>query len=294
MPLPSSIKRRRVALPASGVEIALLDWGGTGPLALLHHANGFCGAMWSLVADLLQPHFRVVAMDARGHGDSSRPRDEDAYRWSRFAEDILGVARILAPEAPGARVALGLGHSFGGTSMLAAAADAPGLFERIVAVDPVVIPPSLLAEPRRERPRGLAEGARRRRGVFASRAEARSKWEGRDFFARWDARALDLYVEEGLRDRADGKVELKCAPEMEATVFEATGAFDVFERVASITAPVLLLWAARGNFSRSVYESLLERMPRGRVETVDAGHLAPMEQPRLVSDAVLRFTSESL
>jgi hypothetical protein len=43
-----------------------------------------------------------------------------------------------------------------------------------------------------------------------------------------------------------------------------------------------------------VYESLVERMSRARVETVDAGHLVPMEQPRLVSDAVLRFTSEPL
>jgi pimeloyl-ACP methyl ester carboxylesterase len=282
-----------VALPASGVEIALLDWGGTGPLALLHHANGFCGAMWGLVAEALQPHFRVVAMDARGHGDSSRPREEGAYDWNRFPEDILGVARVLAPEAPGARVALGLGHSFGGTSMLAAAAGAPGLFGRIVAVDPVIVPPSALAAPSERRP-SLAEGARRRRGLFASRAEARSKWKGRDFFARWDARALDLYVEEGLRDRADGKVELKCAPEVEAAIFEATGVFDIFEKVASLSAPALLLWAARGSFSRSVYESLVERMPHGRVETVDAGHLVPMEQPRLVSDAVLRFTSESL
>ena len=294
MSLPASIQRRRLTLPASGIEIALLDWGGTGPLALLHHANGFCGAMWSLVAEALQPHFRVVAMDARGHGDSSRPRGDGAFFWSRFAEDILGVARILAPEAPGARVALGLGHSFGGTSMLAAAARAPGLFERIVAVDPVVIPSGVLTMPAATRPRGLAEGARRRRGVFASRAEARSWWEGRDFFARWDARALDLYVEEGLRERADGKFELKCAPEVEATIFEASGAFDLFELVPSVTAPTLLLWAAQGSFPRSVYESLVERMSRARVETVDAGHLVPMEQPRLVSDAVLRFTSEPL
>ena len=294
MSLPSHVQRRRLRLQASGVEIALLDWGGEGPLALLHHANGFCGAMWGLVAELLQPHFRVVAMDARGHGDSSRPRGEEAYRWDRFAEDVLGVATALAHEAPGGRVALGLGHSFGGTSIIAAASRAPGLFERVVVADPVVLSPPSVALPEEARGRGrdLAKGARRRRAVFASRAEARAAWEARDFFAAWDPRALDLYVEEGLRRREDGRFELKCEPDVEATVFDSSGAFDIFALAPAVTAPTLILWASRGNFPRLIYEALAGRMQRAHVEAVDAGHLIPMERPELVSEAALRFAKE--
>ena len=40
----ADVIRRRVSL-ASGLEIALLDFGGDGPLALLHHANGFCAGL---------------------------------------------------------------------------------------------------------------------------------------------------------------------------------------------------------------------------------------------------------
>lgn len=178
--------------------------------------------------------------------------------------------------------------------MIAAAARAPGLFERLVLVDPVVLPPPSVEIPPEARGRGrqLAEGARRRRSVFASRADARESWLSRDFFAAWDPRALDLYVAEGLRSRDDGRVELKCAPEVEATVFEASGAFDVFALAPAVGIPVLLLWAARNSFPRALHEALVARLPRGRLEAADAGHLIPMERPELVSQAVLRFARE--
>jgi pimeloyl-ACP methyl ester carboxylesterase len=158
--------RRRITLEASGVEIALLDWGGDGPLALLHHANGFCAATWALVAERLRPHFRVVAMDARGHGHSTKLADETAYAWPRFGEDAAAVARSLAADHPDGRIALGLGHSFGGTSLMLASAEVPDLFERLVLVDPVLPPPVVVEtsiDPTRaERGRGLAEGATQR------------------------------------------------------------------------------------------------------------------------------------
>src|SRR5258706_5837286 len=100
------VTRRRLALPEHGVEIALLDWGGSGPLALFHHANGFCAATLDLVARPLRRHFRVIGMDARGHGDSSRPgasfaqRAEgerrpsggEPYAWGEFGADLAAVA----------------------------------------------------------------------------------------------------------------------------------------------------------------------------------------------------------
>ena len=56
-------------------------------------------------------------------------------RWREFGADLAAVARALADEH-GERIALGLGHSFGGTSMLLAAAEEPALFERLVLADP--------------------------------------------------------------------------------------------------------------------------------------------------------------
>jgi pimeloyl-ACP methyl ester carboxylesterase len=294
----ADVRRRRVALP-SGIEIALVDFGGEGPLALLHHANGFCAGVWGLVADGLRRGFRVVAMDARGHGDSSKPEQPEAYRWACFTEDLLGVAGILAREraATGgaARVALGVGHSFGGTAMLMAASQRPELFERIALVDPVIPPPEArhVSPERRAHVGRLAGAARERNPVFASREAAQRSWAEKRFFSAWRPEALALYAAEGLRDRPDGQVELKCPGEAEAAIFEASGGLDVFGTAAGMTTPALFLWARRGDFPRAVYEKLASSMTRARVEDVDAGHLAPMERPDLVLEAVLRFVAES-
>ncbi len=283
------VTRRRITLD-SGLEIALLDWGGDGPLALLHHANGFCAGLWGLVAERLRPHFRLVAMDARGHGQSSKPRPDapQNYAWERFGEDAGEVARRLAAEH-GGRFALGLGHSFGGISLMLAAADAPGLFERLVLVDPVVASPRLFAgtTPISENNRDLAASARRRRQSFESRAEARDGWASRKAFAAWQPRALDLYAEYGLVDRAGGGVELACPGEIEAVTFEQARVFDVFPVAARVTTPALILCAEHGSFPRSAHDQMAARMRDARVIDAPAGHLVPMERPDLVVQAVL-------
>jgi pimeloyl-ACP methyl ester carboxylesterase len=286
--------RRRVTLPGSGIELALLDWGGPGPLALLHHANGFCAAVWGPVAEGLRELFRVVAIDARGHGDSAKPEGPDAYAWSRYAEDVLGVAEWCVAEQGQPRVALGIGHSFGGTALIGAAARRPELFERLLLVDPV-IPARGVAGRSQSRSSGnrLADYARRRRAVWPSRAAVLEAWRGKDFFAEWDPRALALYVEAGFRDRPDGSVELACPGEVEAAIFEGGGAYaQPFEDARRVRAPTCILWATRGNFAREVYEDLAATLPDGRVEDVPAGHLVPMTHPGLVVEAALRFAGE--
>ncbi len=283
-------QRRSLALPERGVEIALLDWGGDRPLALLHHATGFSKGVWALVAEQLAPRFRVIAMDARGHGDSSQPEGAEAYLWSEFAHDLAAVAERLANEH--GPVALGMGHSFGGTAFLGAGKRRPELFGRMVLVDPVV--PSLasaVAPDPTGRGRSLAEGARRRRTEWPSRAEARANWARRAVFSAWQPEALDLYALDGLRERADGSVALKCPSAVEATVFEQGGKLDVPEIAHGHPVPTLWLHAAQGHFPLELCHRLAASMRDARVEKLEAGHLAVMERPDLVSEAALRFAA---
>lgn len=284
------VTRRRLPLPESGVEIALLDWGGQGPLALLHHANGFCAALWDLVARPLTRHFRVIGMDARGHGDSSAPAGDEFYRWASFAGDLVAVADALAAEHPDGRVHLGLGHSFGGTSMILASRDRPHLFEKLVLVDPV-LPPAIPDGMRAERVNSMADRARKRRRVFDDREDARASWQAKDLFAGWRPEAFDLYLAEGLRDLPDGKVELKCAPDVEAAIFQHGPGTDLAQAASQVPIPTCLLWATRGDFPRALYETIVAGMPHAEVRDVDAGHLVPMEHPELVVAAVLSFTA---
>jgi len=284
---------RRLALPERGVEIALLDFDGPGPLALAHHANGFCKGMWAEVAELLRGQLRVIAMDARGHGDSSRPEGPEAYRWHDFAADFAAVAARLAGEA-GYPLALGMGHSLGGTALLGAESLAPGHFERLLLLDPVTPPPGAPAPPERAaHVEGMASKALRRRADWPSRAEARAWFEERSLFDGWRPEALDLYVLDGLRDRVDGGVELKCPAAVEAATFSQGGGVDLLSWVRGLAPPTLWLWAERGNFPVPYYEVLAASMRAARVERITTGHLIPMERPDLVADAALRLLAES-
>jgi len=282
--------RRTFTLPRSGLDIAALDWGGEGPLALLHHANGFCKGVWGLVADALGQRWRVIAMDARGHGDSSKPDGHDAYAWDRFAEDLVAVAEQIVAES-GRQIALGIGHSFGGTAMIGAAARRADLFGRLLLVDPV-IPPTLAPELSAEREvhmRGLVDGARRRRAHWPSRDAARAWCAQRPLFAAWQPEAIELYLLDGMRARADGSLELKCPGAIEAAIFAGSWSTDIAALAPRVHTPALLLWAARGQFPRPLYETVAASMGLARVETVDSGHLVPMERPDLVAAAVERL-----
>jgi pimeloyl-ACP methyl ester carboxylesterase len=294
------VKRRRVELPGRGIETALIDWGGDGEIALLHHANGFCAGTWALLADRLRPRFRPIAFDARGHGDSTAPPPGDAYRWIEFVHDVVALAEILAGET-GAPIGYAIGNSFGGLVSAYAAGLRPDLFARIAMLDPVIVPgESRMEEMRAEMPRlagralrpgqnPMAEIAKRRQKVWPSRDLALEKWAGKDAFEGWDPRALRLYVDEGMRDRPDGQVELKCDPQVEASVFDAAGVLDLLEVADRIVAPTLPVRAGRGNFPMLVFREVVARLPNARLLELDVGHLMPMHDPPELAQALLDF-----
>ncbi len=281
-------RRRSLALPSRGVSLALLDWGGDGPLALLHHATGFCKAVWAPVAEALRAHFHVIALDARGHGDSTQLAGAAAYAWPEFGADLAAAAEALAAEL--GPVALGMGHSFGGTAMLAASRARPDLLRRLVLVDPVVPPPAAMLPPRAlDAPNPLAEGARRRRTEWPSLAEARESWGQRSVFKTWRPEVLDLYALDGLREHGDGRVTLKCPSAVEAAIFDQGRDLDVLELARGHPTPTLWIRAARGNFPAEWCRTLAGRMQACSYRDLDVGHLVVMEQPEVVVRETLRF-----
>ena len=280
------IRRRRVALPGRGVELGLVDWGGTGPLCLFSHANGFCADTFGVVAERLRERYHVVGFDSRGHGDSSKPEAPGAYEWEEFTLDVVAMAGFVLDEFSARRIALGVGHSFGGTCMVSAASRHPELFEKIALLDPVLLPPpGSFSWPAGQHP--MAERARKRTHVFESRDALRAKWAERGTFGDWDPRALELYLSGGFRDRRDGRVELKCPGEVEAAVYELGRNFDLMEQVRSLRTPTTLYFAEEGDFPRSRVDELASVAPCMVVHPLSAGHLLPMLIPDRVADELL-------
>jgi pimeloyl-ACP methyl ester carboxylesterase len=105
-----------------GVEIAFLDQGAGEPIVLVHGFASNAAVNWlnpGWIAALNRGGRRVIALDNRGHGASSKLYDPAAYHSAVMAQDVralldhLGVARAdVMGYSMGARIAafLALAH----------------------------------------------------------------------------------------------------------------------------------------------------------------------------------------
>jgi pimeloyl-ACP methyl ester carboxylesterase len=102
---------------------------GTGPILVLLHGFLGNGANWERCGylDALKQSFRLLIMDARGHGKSGKPREPEAYYTERRVEDVVAVV-----ESAGGGPAAFWGYSMGGRAGFGCMADAPEMFERII------------------------------------------------------------------------------------------------------------------------------------------------------------------
>jgi pimeloyl-ACP methyl ester carboxylesterase len=94
-----------------GVEIAFLDEGKGEPIVLVHGFASTAHVNWvypGWVAPLTKAGRRVIALDSRGHGGSSKFYDPAAYHSARMAEDV----RALLDHLDLARVDM-MGYSMG-------------------------------------------------------------------------------------------------------------------------------------------------------------------------------------
>ena len=99
-------------LDANGLRLHHLDWGeaaggpSAGRVVLLHgiRLHAHC---WNDFGRRFHRDYHVIALDARGHGDSGWAQDGD-YHLHSYYEDLKAVL-----DAEGAGPAILIGHSLG-------------------------------------------------------------------------------------------------------------------------------------------------------------------------------------
>ena len=292
---PKRWRIKNASVKDGTLTIAGWDFGGEGPLAFLHHANGMCAATWAQVAVALTANYHVLAMDARGHGDSDHLSVPDDYDWSYYVSDLIEVVGQVLDETGETTVALGIGSSFGGIITAAAQAEHGHLFERIVMLDPPIHPTKESAAAAgykmssdTSNNRGqLVKQTLRRRAVWESRDEARQAWQSKPLFAAWDTEAFDLYLAQGLGDTSDGRVALKCDPTVEAHIFATTGSLDVMNYAPRVNVPVHLVHAEHGFFAGEFFSGIAGLFPNAEFFQISAGHMLPLEVPGQVAEFLL-------
>ena len=259
----------------------------TMPTILLVHATGFHARCWDQVIARLEPGYRVLALDMRGHGRSG---NVPPYQWDAFAADLDAFC-----EALGIRDAVAVGHSMGGHCVTQVAGRRAGAFRSLLLIDPVIFEPEAYAD---DRYRGYEtvedHPVARRRERFEDWTDMRERLRDKGSYGLWDPAVFDDYCRYGVLPAADGEgVTLACPAEVEASVYINNTSTDVYSVIPAIDVPVTILRAPPRDpsaqqvmdFGKSPTDPNLHTHFRQATDVLlaDLTHFIPMQDPALVA-----------
>lgn len=261
---------RRTVRTSDGLELAVVEFGGTGrPILLVHGLMGRATTWWA-VARWLSAHGRVVGPDARGHG-----RSQAAGPWTtqRLVADLLDVVGQLAL-AP----AVVIGHSMGGLHGWQLAAANPELVLGVVVED-------MAPDYRGRSVQLVADWFGAMPTVFPSLAAVR------DAFG-WPWPSLGEYMAECVEERADGYHLLSRVQHAVAIAAE-WAEHDYRDSLRAVRCPVLLIEGEQGNTPPGQLAEVAAQMPNARhVRVPGTGHLVHADAPQAYRTAVEQFLAE--
>jgi 3-oxoadipate enol-lactonase / 4-carboxymuconolactone decarboxylase len=248
---------------------ARLYWKSDGalsrrPLLLLNSIGTDMGS-WDRALPHLLPAFRVLRMDARGHGASDAPAGE--YSLDLLADDALAVL-----DAAGVEQAVVCGVSLGGMIAMTLALKAP---RRVSSLIPACTSPRMDEQTWRARIAAVQAGG------TAAIAEAALGRFVSPAFAQTHADVVDSLRAGLLAQSAEGY----------AGCGAAIRDMDLVGRLPAIATPTLVIGGERdvstpfADHGRRIAEAI----PDAQTSLLDAGHLAQVEAPTAFAAAVASF-----
>ena len=257
------------------VALRAWEWPGDTPATLLLHGIGNYGRYWDFFADAVAGRLRLIATDARGHGESGKPAN--GYAPEEFVADAIAVLDTLAIER-----AVIVGHSMGGTHAIRLAAAHPDRVERLVVVD--------------AGPEPMPEGSERARRLSLERPE---RFEYADEALAYLRRTSPGYSEEVYANRMRwlfredvGDVVWRSSRDALASIMSSASRGDLWDALRAIRCPVLVVRGTRSNvLSADVAQRMIKTLADGRLVDLDAGHNVALDRPKELADAVVEFAA---
>jgi non-heme chloroperoxidase len=235
------------------------------PVLLLHGVTD-SRRSWDPVLPHLPPSIRAVALSQRGHGDSDRPGS--GYTIGQMAADAAA-----AIDALGLGPAVVVGHSMGTWVAERLAIDSPGLVRALVLAG--------------------ALGAPRQNAEAAAFFEEMSLVPGPidDQFAReFQLGTTERPLPEGLLDLFVAE-SLKLPPYLWRILCRHFLDIDLYEGLASVEAPALLVWGDRDALvTRAEQDRLVETIPQARLAVYEGtGHAVHWDEPQRFAAQLAAF-----
>jgi pimeloyl-ACP methyl ester carboxylesterase len=254
-------------LPVNGVELAWSERGsspqGTPSLVLVH---GFTGAAhdYALVADELASDRRVVVLDQRGHGHSTKTGRIESYTIDQLVADLA----VFLEAVGGGPVDL-LGHSMGGRVAMGLVLRRPDLVCSLVLMDTSAwsfMPPDEgirdlvhawieAYEPAQGMPESLSIGGPED-ALIEERMPPSWKEEKAALFAGMDPYAVKAFGLALIGDVGDGRVSLK-------------------SELPSISCPTTVIAGEHDHPLIDQAPELAELMADGRLAVIEGAYHSP-------------------
>ncbi len=234
------------------------------PVVLLGSSLGATHEMWAPQLGVLAERFRVVAFDHRGHGGSEVP--PGPYTIEDLGGDVIELLDTL-----GVDQASYVGISLGGAVGLWLAENAPERFHRFALLCPPAYP-AAGAQMWTDRAATV-----RAEGTQAITEATLGRWFLPDF--------TDI---EPLRQQL-----LDTPDEGYAACCEALGSMDLRDKLADITAPVLLVTAEQdASIPPETVIPLASAIPGAHLEIIEnAAHLVTYSHPEIINPLLLAHLS---
>jgi pimeloyl-ACP methyl ester carboxylesterase len=245
---------------------------GAGPTVVLAHGIALTLGEWNLVADLLVADgYRVVAFDARGHGQSTI--GTQAISAPVMAADLLAVL-----EATRTTDAIMVGHSMGGFLALEAILEVPGVASRLSGL---VLVATFAGDILDGAPQNRAE-APILRSHLLPRLTANptiGTLFAASFFGRTPSPAMLTAFLHMILDRDNAPL---------LPLLDAFTSDDLLARLPAIGVPTVIV-CGRADRTTPPRDSrrMAAAIPGSRTIWVDgAGHMLPWEAPSAIRDAI--------
>ena len=272
------------------MDLHLLEWSQQGVPLMLVHGFGNDAHIWDDFAPVAAPHYRVLALDLRGHGDSAWALHGE-YEYAHYVADLDALTQNLGIE----RIIL-VGHSLGGRVAMLYAAAHPEQMAGLVIVDSA---PELDA---RGTMRIQLDVGQHRDPSFGSVTEYETVLL--HSYPEAQPHAIKRMAKHGLKQREDGRYILKMDPALRGAVGGQSAApqeraqaeerirDELWDALKSVRCPTLVVRGAASDImSADVADKMVEdSLSQGQLAVVgQAGHSVMTDNPDGFRDAVASF-----
>ncbi|MBX3026250.1 alpha/beta hydrolase [bacterium] len=264
----------------NGLRLHYLEWGAADrPPVLFLHGGSAHAHWWDFVIPLLADRFRCLALDLRGHGESSRPDDGD-YGLAAHARDVAAAVAALGLAGGGL-----VGHSFGGwVAMLYAgrAGDAVGALAVLDSRPTIGVRSARMLAALRKLPHTR----------YATRDEAIDRFRLLPAATRADAAVIAHIAQHGIvRDR-DGTY----LPRFDRRALAGAGAQDLTPHLRAARCPILAVRAADSEIvDAAALAAFRAAVPSAELaEIAGAHHHLMLDQPAALAAVLSAFLGRHL